>query len=510
MNGEKARAAAYVRMSTEHQQYSTSNQLDVIRSYAELKEFEIVRQFSDEGKSGLNIRGRMGLSQMIEVVQSGSADFSAILVYDVSRWGRFQDADESAYYEYICRRAGITVHYCAEQFENDGSLCSTMMKTMKRGMAGEYSRELSTKVFRGACRLVQMGFRQGGMAGYGLRRLLVDQNGNPKGELSFGEHKSIQTDRVVLIPGPDDERDTVKWMYDAFVRDGKSELEIAARLNQRGIRTGLGRDWTRGTVHEVLSNEKYIGNNIYHRTSCKLKQKSISNPKELWVRKDGAFEGLIDPQVFFTAQGIILARSRKLSDDEMLTKLRSVLDRHGRLSGFLIDDFEDMPSSAAFRHRFGSLISAYRLIGYTPEVDYRFLEINRGLRRLHPQVVDSVLDSLREHGATVLLDSNTDLLHVNGELTTAITIARCLQTACGSMRWAIRLEQSLRPDITIAVRMAPDNISIRDYYLLPAVDMTWGQLRLAEDNGIFLDAYRFSNLDYFFEMAERRYLDAVA
>ena len=150
-------------MSTEHQQYSTSNQMDVIREYAKKRGLGIVKDYSDEGKSGLNIQGRDSLSQMIRDVEEGRAQYSSILVYDVSRWGRFQDADESAYYEYICRRAGISVHYCAEQFENDGSPMSTVMKSMKRTMAGEYSRELSTKVFQGACRLIQLGYKQGGI-----------------------------------------------------------------------------------------------------------------------------------------------------------------------------------------------------------------------------------------------------------------------------------------------------------------------------------------------------------
>ena len=155
-------AAVYVRMSTEHQQYSTSNQMDAIREYAKRRGLEIVKEYSDEGKSGLNIQGRDSLGQMIRDVQEGRAEFGVILVYDVSRWGRFQDADESAYYEYICRQAGVSVHYCAEQFENDGSPVSTIVKGVKRAMAGEYSRELSSKVFQGACRLVQLGFRQGG------------------------------------------------------------------------------------------------------------------------------------------------------------------------------------------------------------------------------------------------------------------------------------------------------------------------------------------------------------
>ena len=162
-------------MSTEHQQYSTSNQMDAIREYAKQRGLEIAKEYSDEGKSGLNIQGRDSLAQMLRDVQEGRAEFACILVYDVSRWGRFQDADESAYYEYICRQAGVAVHYCAEQFENDGSPVSTIVKGVKRAMAGEYSRELSSKVFQGACRLVQRGFRQGGAAGFGLRRVLLDQ-----------------------------------------------------------------------------------------------------------------------------------------------------------------------------------------------------------------------------------------------------------------------------------------------------------------------------------------------
>ena len=160
-------------MSTEHQKYSTENQGDIILKYAAQRGMTIVRTYADHGKSGLRLDGRDALKRLIDDVRSGTVDFSTILVYDVSRWGRFQDADESAYYEFICKEAGITVQYCAEQFENDGSLSATIIKSMKRAMAGEYSRELSAKVFVGQCRLIGLGFRQGGMAGYGLRRKRV-------------------------------------------------------------------------------------------------------------------------------------------------------------------------------------------------------------------------------------------------------------------------------------------------------------------------------------------------
>jgi len=496
-------AAAYVRMSTEHQQYSTSNQMDAIREYAKRRGMEIVKEYSDEGKSGLNIQGRDSLARMIEDVQKGEINFACILVYDVSRWGRFQDADESAYYEYICKQAGVAVHYCAEQFENDGSPVSTIVKGVKRAMAGEYSRELSSKVFRGACRLIQLGYKQGGTAGFGLRRMLVDQNGEHKAMLKMGEHKSLQTDRVVLVPGPEEEVKTVQWIYDAFLTEGKVESEIAAALNAKGTVTDFGRPWTRGTVHQVLTNEKYIGNNVYHRTSFKLKRKHVVNPPEMWIRADRVFRGIIEPAAFFKAREIILARSQKLTNEEMLEKLRGLMKNHGKISGILIDEAADLPSSSAFRHRFGSLVSAYRLIGYDPHIDYSFIEVNRKLRQQHPGIVASVIQQVQAVGGLATWDEETQLLRLNNELRVSIVLCRHTTTGTGLSRWLIRLDAGLKPDITIAARMDSTNEAIRDYYILPAIDMTWENLRLAEENGIYLDAYRFETLDYFFGLAER-------
>ena len=50
----------------------------------------------------------------------------------------------------------------------------------------------------------------------------------------MGEQKSIQTDRVVLVAGPDEEVEIVRWIYHAFITEGKSESEIAAGLNAQG------------------------------------------------------------------------------------------------------------------------------------------------------------------------------------------------------------------------------------------------------------------------------------
>jgi DNA invertase Pin-like site-specific DNA recombinase len=404
------RAAQYVRMSTEHQQYSAENQCDAIREYANSRGIIIVRTYADEGKSGLRLDGREALKELIHDVENGKADFDLVLVYDVSRWGRFQDADESAYYEYICRSAGVDVEYCAEQFKNDGSPISTIVKGVKRAMAGEYSRELSAKVFKGQCRLIELGYRQGGTAGYGLRRMLVDQHGNSKGILALGEYKSIQTDRVILVPGPPEEVATVGWIYKMFVDEGKSEMEIAEALNSRGLRTDLERPWNRVVVQEILRNEKYIGNNVYNKTSFRLKKAFVQNPPEMWIRADGAFEAIVDPQLFYKAQGIIMERNRRFSNEEMLDRLKLLYERKGQLSGLLIDETDTMPSSCAYRHRFGSLIRAYRLIGYNPERDYQYLQVNRFLRDMYPQVLADVFSKIENLGGVIERDKTNDLL----------------------------------------------------------------------------------------------------
>jgi DNA invertase Pin-like site-specific DNA recombinase len=505
------RAAQYVRMSTEHQQYSTENQADVIRDYAAARGMHIVRTYADDGKSGLRIEGRNALRQLLEDVQNGAADFQTILVYDISRWGRFQDSDESAYYEYICKRAGINVEYCAEQFENNGSPVSTIIKSVKRAMAGEYSRELSTKVFKGQCRLIELGYRQGGPAGFGLRRMLLDQAGQQKGVLNKGDQKSLQTDRVILVPGPEDEIRIVRGIYAMFTHEGLNEARIAAWLNDERIQhPEYQRAWTASMVHQILTNEKYIGNNIYNRVSFKLKKKRVRNNPSMWVRRDSAFEPIIDPSLFFTARGIILERSRRYTDEEMLAKLRALFAAKGWLSAELIDDTDGMPSSSAYQNRFGGLVEVYRRVGYAPDRDYRFLEINRHLRRLHPGVLRDVIAKLEELGARVSSDPDTDTLLINGEYTASIVLTRCRQTPAGTLRWLINLDQSMVPDITVVVRMDASNQEATDFYLLPRIDMTKPALRLGESNGAAIDTYRYDTLGFFIGMAARTPIEEAA
>lgn len=273
--------------------------------------------------------------------------------------------------------------------------------------------------------------------------MLIDQAGAVKGELFRGEHKSLQTDRVILRPGPDVEVAVVRQIYRWFVQDALFESEIAQRLNARGVCTDLGHDWTRATVREVLTNEKYIGNSVYNRRSFKLKKRRVINAPEMWIRKDGAFQAIIAPDLFYTAQGILRARAYRYSNDELIDRLRDLYQRRGYLSGLIIDEAEGMPSAAAYAHRFGSLLRAYQAVGFTPARDYQYLEVNQFLRRLHPQVVRQTEAMIAEVGGTVERDPATDLLAVNREFTVSLVLSRCQILDTGCRRWKVRFDASL-------------------------------------------------------------------
>jgi DNA invertase Pin-like site-specific DNA recombinase len=322
----------YLRMSTEHQQYSLENQSTAIQVYAETHGFEVVRTYTDAAKSGVVLSHRPGLRQLLQDVVSGAADYRAILVYDVSRWGRFQDTDESAHYEFLCKSAGVPVHYCAETFANDGSLASLITKSLKRTMAGEYSRELSVKVLAGQKRLVGMGFRIGGVPGYGLRRMLVSPDRVPKQELAFRERKSIQTDHVILVPGPAHEVQVVKDIYRIFISKKHSLCEIARDLNRKGIRRAHNSKWDWYSVHAVLTHPKYTGCLVYFRTSGKLYTQRARVPKPEWIVRSNTFEPIIDDAAIAEAQRILGARTFHKSNEDLISNLRVLLASEGYYS----------------------------------------------------------------------------------------------------------------------------------------------------------------------------------
>ena len=456
------RAAEYLRMSTDGQQYSIANQQAAIRAYAKKHGFTIVRTYSDPGKSGLRLAGRSALVQLLTDVQGPEPGFEAILVYDVSRWGRFQDTDESAFYEYLCRRAKIRVEYCAEPFRNDCDPLAAILKNIKRIMAAEYSREQSARVHRASCHVASLGFHVAGKPPYAFRRMLVTAEGTPQSVLGVGVKKAIATDRIVLVPGPKQEIVNVRRMFRLYTQKDMSPRAIGALLNKEGKTYAPGRPWTTSTVSNLLANEVYVGTNLYNRTTKKLGAGLHRNDRALWVRAIGAFEGIVSLKLFEAAQAIRKKRGhREHTDDELLSRLRVLLRKHGYLSVNLIRADRQGPHFSIYRRRFGGIRQSYKRIGYRQPRDRHDFVMCGKVYRIASTLARSLIGALRERGLTVKRARyRGGMVTINEKVTLFVGAAKYVPTPALKLPcWQLSSKHKTMPNFAVVARMDPGNES---------------------------------------------------
>jgi DNA invertase Pin-like site-specific DNA recombinase len=491
-------------MSTDYQRYSIENQAAVIAAYAQAHDLSIVRTYRDEGESGLKLKNRPGLIQLLDDVRSDHADFDHILVYDVSRWGRFQDVDESAYHEFICKQVGIKVAYCAEQFDNDGSMMSNIVKNIKRVMAAEYSRELSAKVHAGACRFARLGFQLGGPVAYALQRVLVDEKLQPKGILKKGDRKYLQTDHVRLQPGSANEVAVVKWIFHRFL-ELRSEKAIARELNRHGIPTSTGGRWRGPFISRILKNENYLGNLVYNRRSRKLRGNHVNNPPNVWVRSEGCFEPIIGLDVFRAAKKIIEERRVDLSEQEMLARLRRTLMKEGRLSPAIINKTVGLPCHHVYIAHFGSIRNAYRLIGYTSKRNCDYIDTRQIWADELAKLASQVTAMIEKIGGRIAPSDSTGGLHINGMVNIFFRVARWVpgEKEQYSPRWMIQ-RRRLPDGWIVAIRLGEHNNTILDYLLAPTAGTDGNTIRFTEKDHGRLGMDRFETSDALVRSVSRR------
>jgi DNA invertase Pin-like site-specific DNA recombinase len=492
------RAAQYLRMSTEHQQYSTANQAAAIALYAAAHNIGIVRSFADEGKSGTTIKHRKGLQELLRTVEAGTADFKIILVYDVSRWGRFPDADEAAHYEFLCKRAGITVRYCAEQFENDNSTTSNLLKALKRTMAGEYSRELSIKVSTGMRHLASMGIWLGGPPPFGMMRQLIDVSRRPKRILKPGERKSFQTDRVMLKPGPKKEVEIVRLIFDLFTEKGMCQGAIKRYLNERGF-LRRGRPWGWCSLRCLLSNPVYKGSSVFGRHDSKRGQEKRITPAETWVIRDNAFPAIISANQYARAQVLIAERKRQLANSDMLASLKRLWKRKGELTTKIIDRAKGVPRACTFANRFGSLSAAYDLIGY-PHRDCTYAKVRPMARATRDKLCEEICCRIGAIGGVIQKERGPGIFTINRSVTIQVNVTVGLTWRAGHPVWWLPLLFNPEVDVLILARIEPEKYSVLDYYVVPRLAKIDGKFLIrATKNVVFLDVHRVKSLSSFIE-----------
>jgi len=494
-------AAQYLRVSTERQEYSLDCQSARIASYAQENGFAVCQTYCDEAKSGLEIGHRTGLSRLLQDVVGGKQFYNAILVYDVSRWGRFQDPDESAHYEFLCKAAGVRVHYCAEHFSNDGHPASLILKTLKRVMAAEYSRELSDKVFAGMAQLVRRGFRSGAHPGYGFRRLLLSADGIPRQQLATGERKSIATDRVVLVPGPATEVFWVREIYRMFISENKTFAGIAAELDQRGAPFLDGKRWSDHAVKTILTHPKYKGTAIYNRTTERLCSKSRRVPESEWIAVPNAFEPLVEPRTFEAAQEALRQRFWHRSNEQVLEQLKSILKTHGHLSTAILRSHGLSPGGLC--HRFGSLINAYDLVGYQTRhkktAEHR-LHVRRVRSELMQQIVDmfpgrvSVFSWAWRRRSCLRLKNGTKI---------AVRVCRSIKLVTKGRMWVLQAARDERCRVTLVAGMDSENQALESFYLTTRLRNP-SKIHITADNEWLHGGVCLKNLQSFYEVVMAR------
>ncbi|MBU6427107.1 recombinase family protein [Patescibacteria group bacterium] len=265
---------------------------------------KIISHLSDQGVSGLTAN-RPGFQSLMNdwILNPNAPHFDYILVYDVSRWGRFQNQNEAAYYEHLCEQHGKKVLYTSKPFpKEEQEITDSIIMPMERWMAAQYSRQLSGKVWYGCMKISKDGYSAGGTACYGMTRLLLDENKKPIRELKKGEHKQISNQRVTFAPLNDNTTQTVKDIFDLFVNKWRTTEDISDILNEKGIPSAHGGKWNVGKLNRILGNEVYTGTRLYNKTSGKLKQKKVKNPRDEWVIAPNAFPSIIDNETFWKAQ----------------------------------------------------------------------------------------------------------------------------------------------------------------------------------------------------------------
>lgn len=476
------------------QEYSLTFQRDAIAEYASRNRIRVVETYEDAGISGLTLKERPALRKLLVDVINPARRFSVLLVFDVSRWGRFQDVDESAFYEYTCRRAGVKVVYVAEPFENDGSPVASIMKTLKRAMAGELSREMSRKVFLGICVNVQRGFHGGGPPPYGMQRLLVNKGG-VKQTLAPHEYKSVQTDRIVLTPGPAHEAALVQKIFEWYTQKDVSGASIARRLNDFGIVNRAGRPWCGQVILDILRNETYIGTNVYSRTSSKLDSGWKRLPSSDWIRIPGAYLPLIDKGVFEKAQKKIRNWHARPTREDIIAGLQKVVEKQGRLNQKLLHHYRSAPSVEQVMHEFGSLYDAYKEIGYPANLDPARSENRNVERKTERLLADLLVEDMRRRGHYAEYAKHTGTLCINHTLRVQLVVRSTWLIHGKLPYWVARWPDRFAIDFLVYARIERSGKELLDFHIIPRGILKPGVYTVIYRNGkSFFERFRHREL----------------
>jgi DNA invertase Pin-like site-specific DNA recombinase len=407
------------------------------------------------------------MKRLLADVEERDCPFSTILVYDISRWGRFQNTDASAYYDYHCRLNGVTVVYVAEPMSDEGGPFASVLKNLKRAMAAEYSRELAAKVTAGQERVMALGFQMGPTPCLGFRRVAVAADGSKRRVLERGERKPRETDRIEWALAPEGEVELVRRIFHLYASSNVTLKHVAKRLRKEGHRTANGDLITDDMLSNLLSCEAVIGNFIWGRPE-NARTRTI-RPRTEPARIEGCIPTIVDRDTWLAVQdkraatGIV-----KRSKSQLLADLREALKRTPDLTSRDLT-FHGCAHIKTYLRVFGSLRAAIGLAGGDPSASKAGAVRRYSMRAaISRRFANDVVNLLKEAGTDATQHGRYRTITLNDTVTIRVHPVWITKKGCRSLWRVDEFESVCELQQVLIVRMNPDGETARDFLLVPA------------------------------------------
>jgi hypothetical protein len=293
--------------------------------------------------------------------------------------------------------------------------------------------------------------------------MLVSADGTPKQMLASGQHKSIATDRVILVPGPSQEVFWVREIYRLFTVERKTFAGIAAELERRGAPFLPGKHWSDHAVKRVLTHPKYKGPAVYNRTTERLLSKSRRVPRSDWILVAGAFEGIVSAEMFEAAQETLRQKFWLRSDADVLKQLRSILDAHGHLFHSLLKRYGLSPGGLSYRFR--STLNAYELIGYQSPHE-KTAEHRTHVRRIRADLMKQLVDMFPGNVSVFSWTwKRRNCLKLKNGTRVAVRVCRSIHLVEKGRMWALQAAKEEHRRVTLVAGMNPENTALEAFYV---------------------------------------------
>ena len=320
------RAIAYLRKSTDLQETSLEQQKEKILQFAREHSIAIIEFFAEEA-CGESVEGRPQFRKMIERCKSDE-DFQYVFIYDMSRWGRFENPKEAVYWEVEVEKAGRKIVFISEGFKED-NIGTSITNFVKSAEASEYLKNIRRQTIRGMIYNAKRGFWMGGRPPYGYDRAIVEK-GNIIEILPEGKQKNIKDQKIKLVINKQQAK-VIRTIFVMFTKQGLSVHSIATHLNQSHYAPPRGRMWTKSSLWRMLHNEAYVGTLVYNRENVhKRNGRHKYNPKEQWVVVKNAHGPIIPMELWEMVQartkqafagGRFLSKGNRPRSDYLLSGL---------------------------------------------------------------------------------------------------------------------------------------------------------------------------------------------